>query len=143
VRSQSATIQASALYRAYTDANISLDVGGGIRFWNLNNKLEIQPGLANLYIDHRQTEMWVDPTLGARLGLKLGGPWSLTLAGDIGGFGVGSRFSWQAMSTVNYAWNENWTLKAGYRALHVDYRNDGFLYDVTMHGPAIAATYRF
>lgn len=143
VRSQSTTIQASALYRAYTDANISLEVGGGIRFWNLNNKLEIQPGLDNLYIDHRQTEMWVDPTLGARIGLKLGGPWSLTLAGDIGGFGVGSRFSWQAMSTVNYAWNENWTLKAGYRALHVDYRNDGFLYDVTMHGPAIAATYRF
>ncbi len=143
VRSQSTTIQVSALYRAYEDAALSLNVGAGIRFWNLNNKLEILPGLANLHVDHRQSETWADPTFGARLGLNLGGPWSLTVAGDVGGFGVGSRSTWQALGTVNYAWNENWTLKAGYRALHVDYRNGGFLYDVTLHGPAVAATYRF
>ncbi len=33
--------------------------------------------------------------------------------------------------------------RAGYRALRVDYRNGGFSYDVTQHGPAVAATYRF
>lgn len=143
VRSQSTTIQGAALYRAYDDAGVSLDVGPGIRFWNLNNKLEILPGLANLHIDHRQSETWVDPTFGARLGLNLGGPWSLTVAGDLGGFGVGSRFTWQALGTVNYAWDKHWTFKAGYRALYVDYRSGGFLYDVIMHGPAIAVTYRF
>jgi len=143
VRSQSTTIQGVALYQVHDDAFVSLEVGAGIRFWNLNNKLEVQPGLANFHIDHSQSETWVDPTLGARLGLKLGGPWSLTVAGDFGGFGAGSRVTWQALGTVNYAWNENWTLKAGYRALHVDYRNGEFLYDVTLHGPAIAATYRF
>lgn len=65
------------------------------------------------------------------------------MAGDIGGLGVGSRLTWQALGSVNYAWNEKLTLKAGYRALHVDYRNGGFSYDVTQHGPAVAATYRF
>jgi opacity protein-like surface antigen len=143
VRSQSTTVQSSVLYRTYEDAVASLDMGAGIRFWNLNNELEIQPGLANLRVDHRQSATWVDPTFGARLGLNLGGPWSLTVAGDVGGFGVGSRSTWQALGTVNYAWNENWMLKAGYRALHVDYSSGGFLYDVTLHGPAVAATYRF
>jgi len=66
----------------------------------------------------------------------------LTLAGDVGGLSVGSRLTWQALGSVNYAWSESLTLKAGYRALHVDYRNSGFLYDVAQHGPAVAATYR-
>lgn len=142
-RSQSTTVQGSVFYRVYEDSVLALDVGGGVRFWNLNNKLEILPGLANLRIDHRQSEMWADPVIGARLGVKLGGPWSLTLAGDVGGFGAGSRLTWQGLGSVNYAWSESLTLKAGYRALHVDYRDGGFSYDVTQHGPAVAATYRF
>ncbi len=143
LRSQTMTLQGSAFYRVYEDTVLALDVGAGVRFWNLDTKLEILPGLANLRIDHRQSQMWADPILGARLGVKLGGPWSLTVAGDVGGFGVGSRLTLQALGSVNYAWSENLTLKAGYRALHVDYRSGGFLYEVTQHGPAVAATYRF
>jgi len=143
LRSQSTTVQGSVFYRVYEDDVLALDVGGGVRLWNLNNKLEILPGLANLRIDHRESEMWADPIVGARLGVKLGGPWSLTVAGDIGGFGAGSRLTWQSLGSVNYAWNESLTLKAGYRALHVEYRDGGFSYDVTQHGPAVAATYRF
>jgi opacity protein-like surface antigen len=143
VRSQSTTIQGSVFYRVYENAVVSLDAGSGVRFWNLNNRLQILPGLANLRIDHRVSQTWADPIVGARLGIKLSGPWSLTLAGDVGGFGVGSRLTWQALGSVNYAWNDHLTLKAGYRALHVDYRRGGFSYDVTQHGPALAATYRF
>jgi opacity protein-like surface antigen len=143
LRSQTTTLQGSIFHRVYEDTILALDVGGGVRFWNLDTKLEILPGLANLRIDHRQSQMWADPIVGARLSVKLDGPWSLTVAGDIGGFGAGSRLTWQALGSVNYAWNENLTLKAGYRALHVDYRNGGFSYDVTQHGPAVAATYRF
>lgn len=143
LRSQSTIVQGSALYRVYEDAAVSLDLGGGVRFWNLNNKLEALPGPANLRIDHRDSEIWADLILGARLGIKLGGPWSVTVAGDVGGFGVGSHLTWQGLGSVNYAWSESLTLKAGYRALHVDYRRGGFSYDVTQHGPAVAATYRF
>ncbi|MGO4338595.1 hypothetical protein AB4037_27155 [Labrys sp. KB_33_2] len=143
LRSQTTTVQGSILHRVYDGPTVSLDVGGGVRFWNLNNKLEILPGLANLRIDHRDSEMWADPIVGARLGIKLSGPWSLTAAGDIGGFDIGAKFTWQALGSVNYAWSESLTLKAGYRAIHVDYRNGGFSYNVTQHGPALAVTYRF
>lgn len=143
LRSQTTTLQGSVFHRVYEDTVFALDVGGGVRFWNLDTKLEILPGLAKLRIDHSQSQMWADPIIDARLGVTLGGPWSLTVAGDIGGFVAGSRLTWQGLGSVNYAWNENLTLKAGYRALHVDYRNGGFSYDVTQHGPAVAATYRF
>ncbi|MGY6250732.1 hypothetical protein ACXIUS_24835 [Bosea thiooxidans] len=143
LRSQNTTVQGSVFYRVYEDAVLALDVGGGIRFWNLNNKLEILPSLANLRIDHRESKMWADPIVGARLGVTLAGPWSLTVAGDIGGFSAGSRLTWQGLGSVNYAWSESLTLKAGYRILHVDYRDGRFLYAVTQHGPVVAATYRF
>ncbi|WP_198162345.1 hypothetical protein [Bosea sp. WAO] len=143
LRSQTLTLQASVLYRLYSDASMDVDLGAGLRFWNLDNRLKVGPGALNLAIVHSEAENWLDPVVAARLIARLGGPWSVTLIGDVGGFDAGSRLTWQALGTVNYQWNENWVLHAGYRALHVDYRKDRFLYDTTMHGPILAATYRF
>ncbi|WP_186420343.1 hypothetical protein [Bosea sp. CS1GBMeth4] len=143
LRSQTVTIQASALYRVHSDATFDIDLGAGLRFWNLDNRLTIGPGALNLALTHSEAESWLDPVLAGRLIARLGGPWSVTLIGDVGGFDAGSRLTWQALGTVNYRWNESWTLHAGYRALHVDYRKGRFLYDTTMHGPILAASYRF
>jgi opacity protein-like surface antigen len=143
LRSQTLTLQATVLYRLYSDASFDVDLGAGLRFWNLDNRLTIGPGALNLTIQHSEAENWLDPVVAARLIARLGGPWSVTLIGDIGGFDAGSRLTWQALGTVNYQWNENWVFHAGYRALHVDYRKGRFLYDTTMHGPILAATYRF
>lgn len=143
VRSQTLTLQASVLYRLYTDERVDLDVGAGFRFWKLDNRLTIQPGALNLQINHSDSENWFDPIIGARMSTRLGGPWSITLAGDFGGLDAGAKLTWQALGTVNYQWNDNLMIRAGYRALYVDYHKDDFFYDTTMHGPVIAATYRF
>lgn len=143
LRSQSLTLQGTVLYRIYEDQTFDLDIGAGLRFWNLDNELKILPGALNLRIDFSEAESWADPVVAARMTARLGGPWSVTLAGDIGGFDVGAKLTWQALGSINYQWNENWVFRAGYRALYVDYRKGNFLYDVTMHGPIIAATYRF
>jgi hypothetical protein len=143
VRSQTLTLQTGVLYRIYADETFDLDVGAGLRFWNLDNELKIAPGSLNLRIDHSVSENWLDPVVAARMTARLGGPWSLTLAGDIGGFNLASRLTWQALGTVNYQWDDNWVFRAGYRALYVDYRKGDLLYETTMHGPVIAATYRF
>lgn len=143
LRAQTLTVQASALYRVHSDATFDVDLGAGLRFWNLDNRLTIGPGALNLALTHSEAESWLDPVLAARLIARLGGPWSMTLIADVGGFDAGSRLTWQALGAANYRWNENWTVHAGYRALHVDYRKGRFLYDTTMHGPILAATYRF
>ncbi|MET4635776.1 hypothetical protein [Kaistia defluvii] len=143
VRTRTLTLQSGVLYRLHSDETFDLDVGAGLRFWNLDNELKISPGSLNREIDYSHSENWLDPVVAARMTARLSGPWSVTVAGDIGGFDIGSKLTWQAVGTVNYQWNQNWEFRTGYRALYVDYRKDDFLYDTTMHGPILAATYRF
>lgn len=143
VRSRSLTLQADALYRLHDSPTLAVDAGVGLRFWHLDNRLTIEPGLLPTGISYSQSASWVDPVFAARIIAQLGGPWSLTLVGDVGGFDVGAQFTWQAIGTVNYQWTSNLALRAGYRMLSVDYQEGNFLYDVQMQGPILGMTYRF
>lgn len=143
VRARSLTLQGNVLYRFYETDVLSVDAGAGLRFWHLDNRLSIGPGLLPSGFDYSRAASWVDPVLVGRLSAQLGGPWSVTLVGDIGGFDVGSQFTWQAIGTVNYQWNRNLALRAGYRVLSVDYQDGNFQYDVRMQGPVLGGTYRF
>ena len=65
---------------------------------------------------------------------------------NVGGFGVGSDFAWNAQAFLGYRTSilgVPTTLSARYRALHQDYDHDDFEWDVTMHGPALGAVLRF
>lgn len=69
--------------------------------------------------------------------------WGLTIAGDIGGFGAGSEFTWQLLGTINdraYDWLE---LRAGYRHMNVQRERGGTDIDISLRGPIIGATMRF
>jgi len=143
VRSRSLTLQGDVLYRLYDTDTFDVDAGVGLRFWRLGNRLSIEPGALPITLSTAETRNWVDPVLAGRIIAQLGGPWSVTAVGDIGGFGVGSRLTWQAIGTVNYQWTEQLALRLGYRALSVDYEEGAFLYDVRMQGPILGATYRF
>ena len=94
---------------------------------------------------------WVDPVIGARLRHQLAPQWNLLVSGDVGGFDVGSRFSWQAIGALDYEFKRTkgvvWSGMIGYKALYVDYsRGSGltnYEYDMTMHGPIFGITARF
>jgi hypothetical protein len=84
---------------------------------------------------------WLDPLVGAQLVVPLGGRWALRGRGDIGGFGVGSKFTWQAQAYVDYQISRVVSIDLGYRAIANDYEtNSGdnrFRYDMTLFGPAL------
>jgi hypothetical protein len=67
--------------------------------------------------------------------------------GDVGGFGAGSDFSWQAMATLNMELCETGGHQIdgylGYRALSVDYSEGAYSYDVLQHGPIMGLTMKF
>ena len=72
------------------------------------------------------------------------------LEGDVGGFGAGSEFSWQAVATYGFDVNVfGSTMRSvvGYRALYVDYSElgqhgkDGL--DWVQHGPVLGAAFRW
>lgn len=62
---------------------------------------------------------------------------------DYGGFHVGSDKTWQELGTLGYDFNERLSARAGYRYLSVDYENDGFVWDVDIHGAIVGVTWRF
>ena len=75
----------------------------------------------------------------------------LMVRGDVGGFGLGSQFSWQAVAIYGYGWQleSGGTLTAmlGFRALAVNYiqgsGNDAMALNELMYGPLIGLSYRF
>jgi hypothetical protein len=120
----------------------NLDVMAGARLWSIKNSLDVNGGvLDGVSVDDDQT--WVDPVVGLKGRVNLTPEIYLTGWGMIGGFGVSSQFMWDAMGAIGYQFTDSFSMIAGYRGLGVDYRNDGFVYDVTQYGPLIGAVFRF
>ena len=94
---------------------------------------------------------WVDPVVGARLRHTFRPGLDLVVSGDVGGFGAGSKFSWQALATLNYEFKRtkdvSWNAMIGYKALYVDYSQGSgitqYEYNMTMYGPIFGITARF
>ena len=94
---------------------------------------------------------WVDPLVGLRLRHQFAPGWNFVASGDVGGFGVGSKFSWQALAALNYDFYVHngitWSGMAGYRALYVDYSKGSGLnqyeFNMTIYGPVLGLTARF
>jgi hypothetical protein len=63
--------------------------------------------------------------------------------GEIGGFGVGADLMWEVEAAVGINLTRSIFTEIGYRALGVDYDNDGLLFDAVMHGPQITTGITF
>ena len=90
---------------------------------------------------------WVDPIVGVNLGLAISDSVSLRFRGDVGGFGIGSTFTWQAFPFVTWRVADILSLQAGYRVLSVDYEDGAGVqrvhYDVVELGPQLGLTFHF
>jgi hypothetical protein len=94
---------------------------------------------------------WVDPLVGLRVRHQFSPGQEMTLSGDVGGFGVGSDFSWQAIGayrlTFAQAYGASWSGMLGYRALYTDYSKGSgdtlYRYNMLQHGPIVGISARF
>ncbi|ARP98537.1 hypothetical protein [Pseudorhodoplanes sinuspersici] len=94
---------------------------------------------------------WIDPIVGLRLRHQFSPGHELTLSGDVGGFDVGSQFSWQAIGAYRWTFakthNVTWSGLLGYRALYVDFSKGSgdtlYEYDMLQHGPIMGISARF
>jgi hypothetical protein len=146
VETSSLTATLMGEYRAIASDAATLDLMAGARIWSVDNDIEAAlsaggPPLAEF--SGSDGSVWVDPIIGVKGRYDITPSWFLTGWGMIGGFGAGSDLTWDALGAVGYQWNERLSLVAGYRALGVDYEDDGFVYDVVQHGPILGAVFRF
>jgi hypothetical protein len=67
--------------------------------------------------------------------------------GDIGGFGVGSRFTWNMAAILAYQVSQYISVGAGYRMLDINFSegkgSDTFKFDVQMRGPMLGFALHF
>ena len=80
---------------------------------------------------------WVDPVVGLRAQADLCSRVFVRCNGDVGGFGAGSEFCWQAFAGLGYRITKSLNLGFGYRALGVDYSDGEFVIDTVTHGPLL------
>ena len=105
------------------------------------------PGILPTERSRSGTQDWWDPIVGASLTLPLGKHFSFSVRGDIGGFGVGSDFTWQAFPYFSWQFAQWGSLQAGYRWLYMDYETGSgtshFRYDRLNQGPQLGITFSF
>jgi len=167
---QLAIVEAGGAYEIWSrgsqgsSGSTAFDVLAGARYWhqdvdisaNLTGTLALSGPLGitlsrNRAIASSGSVDWVDPFIGARVRHQLAPGQEIVLRGDVGGFGAGSQFTWQAIGTYN------WLLcvtngipvdgYVGFRALSADYSQGSstskFVFDNVIYGPVIGATLRF
>lgn len=119
-----------------------LDALAGFRFWNLRNDLTFQSA-TEPSSEVSQSKDWIDPIIGLHYRSAISPQWSFAVQGDIGGFGVGSQFTWQLYGGFKYKFSNSYAMGFDYRALHVDYDKSGFLFDTTTQGPLITFDFTY
>ena len=133
----------------HEELDVSLNVTGTLTADIQKLGLVLQR-LKSLAVAHSGALEWVDPVVGARLRHQMASGAELTLIGDVGGFGAGSDFSWQAVATYGFDVNCFGTplrTVLGYRALAVDYSENGRFgkngLDLIQHGPVMGISLRW
>jgi len=93
-----------------------------------------------------QSKWWFDPIVGLRLHSNSPGRFNAAVYGEVGGFGVGSDFTWQIFPVVSVRLAGRTSLDLGYRWLDVNYA-DGegaeFTWDMLSQGPVLGFKFQF
>jgi len=140
----------------------AIDALGGFRYWNnsIDASFDVTSNvdLSRLHLDRSfglaiaraDAIQWVDPVIGFRVRHQFTAHQQLWARADIGGFGLGSQFSWQAVAAYTYLWQATgYQVGAtiGFRALGVNYSAgsgpDSVGINQTLYGPIIGASFRF
>ena len=158
---QMAIVEVGAAYEVARSGPLAFDVLGGARYWYQEADLSLE---VTRTVDIGDLELagtrafarsgsvdWLDPVIGARVRYAVAPGHELFLRGDIGGFGLGGEFSWQAIGGYGFdfgAWNGiTFSGVIGYRALSVDYaEGEGrrrYEFDMIQHGPVLGVSMRW
>jgi hypothetical protein len=89
-----------------------------------------------------RNDYWFDPYVGLRGRYNFNKACYTAVRGEIGG-GVASDLMWEVEGVIGINLTRNIFTELGYRALAVDYDNDGLLFDTIMHGPQITTGITF
>ena len=118
----------------------NLDIVGGMRVWSVNTDIGFHGGILGGR-SPSDGATWVDGLVGFR------GNYSLTPKVYLTGWSMigagGADVDWDVAAGLGYRFNDRFSAVAGYRALGVDYSNNGFVFNVVQQGPIMGLVMRF
>jgi hypothetical protein len=114
-------------------SSTALDLyAGGRAWWQRADAQITASGTLNVFdltfsrvgvLSAEKSVSWVDPLVGARLRHQFAPAWNFVVSGDVGGFGAGSKFSWQVLAALDYeicrSRTVTWSAMLGYKAVAV------------------------
>lgn len=127
-----------------------LELGAGTRLNYLQTNIEARrnvfpAGTEEVKGLHDAT--WIDPILITCLTTDIDHKWLFQFRGDLGGFGIGSNFTWQLQAYAGYRVTSLLQLSVGYRVLSTDYTKKAnyneFVFDMNEYGPVIRLGFNF
>ncbi|MBV9138394.1 MAG: hypothetical protein JO357_15165 [Hyphomicrobiales bacterium] len=144
VRLDSTTLTGLAAggYRVIDDPRFFIDGFAGVRGFYVDNVLKLD-FLRVPSASYGKSEGWADPAIGARFRFNFADNWYFSTIGFIGGTSTRSDFFWDLFGGIGYAFNDRYSVFAGYRAMKVDYSHGNFLYNVVQQGPVMGLNIRF
>ena len=129
------------------DDGTKFDVIGAARYTQIDTELNLTVTTGGLLPGGTRSvsdgESWWDPVVGARIIVPFAERWSMVGYVDVGGFGVGSDLTYQAIAGANWQFARNLSAKAGYRYLYQDFEDDGFVWDIASEGFYLGLGIRF
>ena len=156
VTTQASFDEGSVLYDLYrSDSTIknqpvlTVEALLGARYLYFNTKATVSTAgpLAVRSVSFNKTQNWVDPIVGGRVLWNLGDRWMAGFRGDVGGFGLVSRFTLNLDAFLVYRANSWLRFMGGYRALYEDHVKGGginkFVYDVWAYAPYVGVGVEF
>jgi opacity protein-like surface antigen len=122
----------------------NLELVFGLRYLRTNTTVEFSGPLA---AELEGSTDRVDPIVGIRALVPFAKKWRFQGRADVGGFGVDSDLTWQAMVHLGIQASDTLAFWLGYRAIGYDVdlerERDALGLDLTFHGPQLGLTFHW
>lgn len=127
-------------YNVLETSTARLDVVAGLRVWSVDTDIKFKGGLLD-GAKRSDGATWVDGLVGVRANYAFSPKfyamgWGLVGAGQ-------ADADWDVAIGVGYHISKHFSATIGYRATGVDYKKDGFEFDVVQQGPMAGLVIRF
>ena len=136
----------SALSYRMRSGPTKTEVFGGIRYVRQDLKAAIVGGITS-GLGRNFVPAWVDPIIGVRVTHQISPRAAFLARGDIGGFGAGSKFSWNVEAGSEFSLTRRLGLQVFFKTLGIDYEegvgSSFYKYDVITPGVVIGLPIRF
>lgn len=139
-------VNALAMYALVDDASVRFEVGGGLRYsdMDIDTRLTGQDAVPDVAIDSDAD--WADLLISTRISGQFTNKWFGVAYADVGGFAIdeaSSDLTWQALAGVGYQFTKGWSAVGGYRYLSIEREFLNVDTTTEVYGPFLGAQFSF